>query len=88
MKKNYDMSEAKRGAVLPHENKIRITIYLDSEVVSRFREEAEKVKIGYQTLINEELKRSLVKEERIDSPNLLRKIIREELAPIKKQAVG
>ena len=88
MKKNYDMSKAKRGSIIPHENKVRITIYLDDEVVTGFRQKAVKARKGYQTLINEELKRALIKEDQIDSPNVLRKIIQEELAPIKKQMAG
>ena len=47
MKKEYDFSKAKRGAVLPTTGKTRITAYLDDIVIERFK--------GYQTLINEAL---------------------------------
>jgi len=87
MKKNYDMSNAKRGAILPSKGKTRITIYIDNETIKIFQQEAEKKGKGYQTLINDALKESL-KEKRIDSPIVLRRIIREELEPIKKQVYG
>ena len=37
--------------------KSRITIYLDADIVSKFKETAEKEKVGYQTLINNALRR-------------------------------
>lgn len=37
--------------------KNRVTIYLDSDIVMKFKETAEKEKIGYQTLINDALRR-------------------------------
>jgi hypothetical protein len=38
MKKDYDFSKAKRGAVIPQRGKTRITIYLDDEIIDEFRE--------------------------------------------------
>ena len=37
--------------------KNRVTIYLDADIVSKFKKTAEKEKIGYQTLINDALRR-------------------------------
>ena len=37
--------------------KARVTIYLDADIVFKFKETAEKEKIGYQTLINDALRR-------------------------------
>jgi len=37
MKKTYDFSKGKRGAVIPATGKTRITIYMDEMVVSRFK---------------------------------------------------
>jgi|SRR5580765_8817636 len=37
--------------------KSRVTIYLDGDIISKFKETAEKEKIGYQTLINDALRR-------------------------------
>jgi uncharacterized protein len=41
MRSKYDFSKAKRGAVISDRGKERITIFLDKEVVSEFRERAE-----------------------------------------------
>ena len=56
MRDEYDFSKGKRGAVIPSQGKTRITIYLDNEILSNFRERAEASGLGYQTLINEALK--------------------------------
>ena len=58
--------------------KVKITIRLDQDVVDHFLERADESggAIGYQTLINEALRRS------IDAPSLealVRRAIREEL---------
>lgn len=55
MKTNYDMTNAKRGAVIAPQGKTRITIYLDDAVMAKFREQSELQGKGYQTLINETL---------------------------------
>lgn len=36
--------------------KNRVTIYLDADIIYKFKETAEKEKIGYQTLINDALR--------------------------------
>ncbi len=38
MKANYDMTKAKRGAVVAPKGKTRITIYLDDEVIAGFKQ--------------------------------------------------
>jgi uncharacterized protein (DUF4415 family) len=79
MRKEYDFSKAKRGAVLPAIGKTRITIYLDDAIVRRFKAQSEKSGKGYQTLINDALNAHLgVKDEPL-TPALIRKIVREEL---------
>ena len=55
MKKVYDFSKAKRGAVIPTIGKTRITIYMDDAIIKRFKAQSEKSGKGYQTLINEAL---------------------------------
>jgi uncharacterized protein (DUF4415 family) len=80
MKKEYDFSKARRGAVVAPAGKTRITIYLDDEVVQEFKKQAEKSGKGYQTLINEALKAHLGKKERVLTAEVVRKIVREELA--------
>ena len=80
MKKEYDFSKAKRGAVLSSVGKTRITIYLDDEVIRQFKLKSDKSGKGYQTLINEALKAQVGLSEDALTPELVRKIVREELA--------
>lgn len=80
MKKVYDFSQAKRGAVIPAAGKTRITIYLDDEVVRRFKARSEKTGKGYQTLINEALSTHLGLNDEPLTPAVIRRIVREELA--------
>ena len=60
MKKVYDFSKGKRGAVLPTTGKTRITIYMDDAVLKRFKAQSQKSGKSYQTLINEALKSYLL----------------------------
>ena len=60
------------GAVLP--NKQRVNIFLDGAVIEHFKSKAGER--GYQTLINEALKRA-IQAETIEG--VVRKTIREEL---------
>ena len=80
MKKVYDFSKGKRGAVIPTTGKTRITIYVDDAVIKRFKMQSEKTGKGYQTLINEALKSYLGLTEQPITQELVRKIVREELA--------
>jgi uncharacterized protein (DUF4415 family) len=80
MKKVYDFSRGKRGAVIPTTGKTRITIYMDDAILKRFKAQSEKSGKGYQTLINEALKSYLGLTEQPVTPELVRKIVREELA--------
>jgi uncharacterized protein (DUF4415 family) len=79
MKKEYDFSRARRGAVIPQTGKTRITIYLDDEVLDRFRSRAEKAGRGYQTMINDALREYLSKRPKPVDEATLRRVIREEL---------
>ena len=69
-----------RQGLKPVEKKQRITIMLDAGVVSYFKVKAGKR--GYQTLINETLKKVISSDTAIQGglEKTLRKIIREELA--------
>jgi uncharacterized protein (DUF4415 family) len=80
MKKVYDFSKAKRGAVVTPTGKTRITIYVDDAVIKRFKAQSEKTGKGYQTLINEALKSHVGLTEQPVTQDLVRKIVREELA--------
>ena len=81
MRKEYDFSQGKRGAIIPSKGKTRITIYLDDEILAHFREQAETAGIGYQTLINEALKKQITSNsEQPITQGDLRRILREELS--------
>ncbi len=80
MKDHYDFSQGKRGAIVsPAPHKIRITIRLDSDVVSWFKEQVHLAGGGnYQTLINEALRRHIHgAKESLEAT--LRRVLREEL---------
>jgi uncharacterized protein (DUF4415 family) len=79
MKKELNFSNGKRGAVVPTTGKTRITIYLDDEVLRRFKAESEKTGMGYQTLINDALAKVLGLKKEALTPELIRRIVREEL---------
>ena len=80
MKKVYDFSKAKRGAVIPTPGKTRITIYMDDAILQRFKAQSEKSGKGYQTLINAALNSYLGLTEQPMTQEIVRKIVREELA--------
>lgn len=79
MKKEYDFSKGRRGAVLPAKGKTRITIYLDEAIVEAFKQQSEETGKGYQTLINDALTAQLKAKDKGLSPAIVRKIVREEL---------
>jgi uncharacterized protein (DUF4415 family) len=79
MRKEYDFSRGKRGAVISSPGKTRITIMLDNDVIEAFRAKAEAAGRGYQTLINEILRGWLIEDDRPVTAKMLRKILREEL---------
>ena len=80
MKKEYDFSKGKRGAVVPvPKSKTRVTIRLDSDVVDWFQDQVEKAGGGnYQTSMNHTLQ-DYVKRSREPLETTLRRVIREEL---------
>src|SRR5260370_517144 len=80
MKREYDFSKAKRGAVIPvPKGKTRITIRLDDDVVAWFRDQIEKAGGGnYQSLINDALRQHLARA-REPLEETLRRVIREEI---------
>ena len=79
MKKEYDFSNAKRGAVVPQKGKTRINIYIDNDILEEFRARAEDEGRGYQTMMNEALRQYLGKVGYPLDENTLRRVIREEL---------
>ena len=80
MKKEYDFSKGKRGAVLPTAGKTRITIFLDDAVLARFKQLANRTGKGYQTLINDALNAHLGLVDEPLTREVVRRIVQEELA--------
>lgn len=74
MQAEYDFSTARRAKDVPHlkalrqrvqaqdGGKQRITIMIDADVLQAFRERAATCGAGYQTLINEALRRAIAPE--------------------------
>jgi len=82
MKKEYDFSKARRGAVVPQTGKTRITIYIDDDVLEVFRNRADEEGRGYQTMMNEALRAYLGKFGHPIDEEALRRILREELQSV------
>ncbi|MBE3118765.1 MAG: BrnA antitoxin family protein [Candidatus Atribacteria bacterium] len=79
MRKEYDFSKAKRGAVIPQKGKTRISIYIDDEILEEFRSRADAAGRGYQTMMNDALRKHLGRSGRPLDVETLRRILREEL---------
>ncbi len=79
MKKQYDFSKGRRGAVVKPRGKTRITIYIDDDVLEEFRERADEAGTGYQTMMNEVLRHHLGTSRYPLDEKTLRRVIREEL---------
>ncbi len=86
MKPEYDFSKGKRGAVFPMPpGKERITIRLDNDVLDWFREQVTARGGGnYQTMINQVL-RDYIYSHQPSLEELLRRVVREELAQYKTE---
>lgn len=79
MRTEYDFSKGKRGAVILQKGKTRISIFIDDAVLDAFRARAEKAGMGYQTMMNEALRRYLTETEQPVTENVLRHVLRQEL---------
>jgi uncharacterized protein (DUF4415 family) len=80
MKKQYDFSKGRRGAVVKvPRGKTRITIRLDDDVLAWFRRQVDSAGGGnYQTLINDALREHLARAQE-PLEDTLRRVIREEI---------
>jgi uncharacterized protein (DUF4415 family) len=78
MKREYDFSTGKRGAILPPEpGKTRITIRLDNAILDHFRKRVHAMGGGnYQALINDAL-REYIRGARLEK--VVRQAVRAEL---------
>ena len=79
----YDFSKGKRGPVIPHKGKTRITIFIDTDILEWFRDEAEREGQGYQTAINQALRNS-IKQDKRPIQDVVRDAVRKELKVLKK----
>lgn len=80
MKRNYDFSNAKRGAVLPTPpGKTRITIRIDDDVLDWFRKQVHEAGGGnYQTMVNRALREYM--EGQVEPlEDTLRRVLKEVL---------
>lgn len=85
MKPEYNFSRGKRGAVEPvSPGKTRITIRLDDDILTWFRDRVERQGGGnYQTLINDALRQHMT-TRREPLEDTLRRVLREELKQVEK----
>ncbi len=83
MLEEYDFSKGKRGPVIPHRGKTRITIFIDTDILEWFRDEAEREGTGYQTAINQAL-RNCMKQDKRPIQEIVREVVRRELRVLKK----
>jgi len=83
MLEEYDFSRGKRGAVITPRGKTRITIYIDTDILDWFRDEAEREGRGYQTEINQAL-RNYVKQDKRPIQDIVREAVRKEIKVLKK----
>ena len=84
MKKEYNFSKGKRGAVVQApKGKTRITIRIDDDILDWFRGEVDAAGGGsYQTLINNAL-REYITNQQEPIEVILRRVVREELTAAK-----
>jgi len=83
MLEEYDFSKGKRGPVITPSGKTRITIYIDTDILNWFRDEAEREGRGYQTEINQAL-RNYVKQDKRPIQDIVREAVRKEIKVLKK----
>jgi len=79
MRAEYDFSKGKRGAVIPQKGKTRISIFIDNAVLDGFRARAGKAGTGYQTMMNDALRKYLSETDQPVTERALRQILRQEM---------
>ena len=79
MRTEYDFSKGKRGAVIPQKGKRRISIFIDNSVLDEFRARAQKAGTGYQTMMNDALRKYLSETDQPVTEQTLRQVLRQEM---------
>ena len=80
MRKQYDFSKGRRGAVVPAtKRKTRITIRVNDDVLEWFRQQVDDAGGGsYQTMINQVL-RSHIETKQEPLEDVIRRVVKDEL---------
>ena len=79
MRTEYDFSKGKRAAVIPQRGKTRISIFIDNNVLDEFRARAQKAGTGYQTMMNDALRKYLSETDQPVTEKMLRQVLRQEM---------
>jgi len=79
MRAEYDFSQGKRGAVIQKKGKTRISIFIDDSVLDEFRARAQKMGTGYQTMMNDALRKYLSDTDQPVTEKTLRQVLRQEM---------
>jgi BrnA antitoxin of type II toxin-antitoxin system len=79
MRVKYDFSKGKRGAVIPQKGKTRISIFIDNAVLEEFRVRADRAGTGYQTMMNDALRKYLSEAGQPITEKRLRQVLRQEM---------
>ncbi len=79
MRAEYDFSKGKRGAVIPQKGKTRISIFIDNAVLDEFRARADRAGTGYQTMMNDALRKYLSETDQPVTEKTLRQVLRQEM---------
>lgn len=88
MKPEYDFAKGKRDAVVPQKGKTRISIFIDNAILDAFRSRAEKAGTGYQTMMNEALRRYLSETDQPITEKMLRQVLRQEMPEYLRSLAG
>jgi hypothetical protein len=79
MRAEYDFSKGRRGAVIPQKGKTRISIFIDNAVLDEFRARADRAGTGYQTMMNDALRKYLSDTDQPITEKTLRQVLRQEM---------
>ena len=87
MRTEYDFSKGRRGAAIPQKGKSRISIFIDNAVLEEFRARAARAGTGYQTIMNEALRRYLSEADQPVTEKMLRQVGRRQAAwPVERHS--
>ena len=88
MRAEYDFSKGRRGAVIPQKGKTRISIFIDNAVLDKFRARAERAGTGYQTMMNDALRKYLSQSGQPVTEQMLRHVLRQEMPEYLRSLTG